>query len=68
MEADLGSRDEWLLGDWIKRGHRWNHPGVNYSPALLLFFVCAAKNRGYGGGRVVTERSQGTFSVYVSAI
>lgn len=64
MEADLGWRDEWLLGDWIKRGHRWTHPSTNSSPALLLFLVYAAKNRGCG--REWSQRGQGTFFVCVS--
>lgn len=32
--ADLGWRDEWLLGDGIKRGHRWSCPSVNVFPAV----------------------------------
>lgn len=40
VEADLGQRDKWLLGDWIKRGHRWDHPSLNSCPALPRHVFC----------------------------
>lgn len=37
-----------MVARWLKRGHRWN--SLKSSPALLLFFKYAAKNKRCGGG------------------
>lgn len=57
VEPDLGQRDERLLGDWIKRGHRWDHPSMNSFPARL--FISRQKQ----GFWLWSHRGQGTFPV-----
>lgn len=57
MEVDLGLRDEWLLSDWIKRGHRWKCPSVDSSPDLPCLVLLKSRT----SGRVVVEKPRHIF-------
>lgn len=66
VEPDLRQRDERLLGDWIKRGHRWDRPSMNSFPArsfLRVYFPSKA-----GVVVVVTQRPRHVFCLGFSQL